>query len=199
MISTSGRQQWWTGGRTVGPAGTRSLAAALARISRPGDVVLLVGGLGAGKTTFAQGFAEGLGVTGPVTSPTFTLVRQYRCNAWGIRYLLHADLYRLDSLVEVADLGLAEQVEGDAVALVEWGDAAPEALGESALTVELGFDPGDKAVSTSPATAARDAGPVDEVRLVRVGGRGPDWSDRHDAVRSVLARFAVDTAAGAAR
>src|SRR5271155_4465977 len=108
------------------PAATRDVAARLSRCCRSGDVVLLVGDLGAGKTAFAQGFAAALGVAGPVTSPTFTLVRQYACppNPAGIEQLVHADLYRLDTLVEVLDLALPELVDDAAVGLVEWGEVA---------------------------------------------------------------------------
>ena len=115
----------------------------LAGLCVPGDVLLLVGDLGAGKTTFAQGFGAGLGVVEPVTSPTFTLVRQYPVplpagsGHPGIRTMLHADVYRLDHLHEIVDLGLAELVEDGAVALVEWGDAAEPVLGDGSLEVEL--------------------------------------------------------------
>jgi tRNA threonylcarbamoyladenosine biosynthesis protein TsaE len=145
---------------------TRSLAASLAARSRPGDLLLLTGGLGAGKTTFAQGFARGLGIEGPVTSPTFTLVRQYPCAGTvdGVRYLLHADVYRLDSLAEVVDLGLPEQLEDGAVALIEWGDVAEPVLGPSALTVHLA-----------------PVGDGDERRLT-ISGRGPDWVGRGEPV-----------------
>ena len=117
---------------------TRAMAAALVPLVRAGDVVLLVGDLGAGKTTFAQGFAAGLGVEGPVTSPTFALVRHYRTGAASpVTALIHADVYRTGSLEEVTDLALAELVEEDAVVVVEWGDVAAPALGESALVVTL--------------------------------------------------------------
>jgi tRNA threonylcarbamoyladenosine biosynthesis protein TsaE len=117
---------------------TKQLAAGLARLVRAGDVVLLVGDLGAGKTAFAQGFAAALGVPGPVTSPTFALVRQYRTDAGSpVTTLIHADVYRTGSLHEVTDLALAELVEEDAVAVVEWGDLAAPALGDSALVVTL--------------------------------------------------------------
>jgi tRNA threonylcarbamoyladenosine biosynthesis protein TsaE len=109
------------------------LAAGLAAAARRGDVVVLAGPLGAGKTTFAQGFARGLGVQGPVTSPTFTLVRQYPC---ALGQLVHADLYRLDQLAEVEDLGVSELVE-DGVALVEWGDVAEPMLSPVAYVVRL--------------------------------------------------------------
>lgn len=156
---------WTATAGTATAEGTRELAASLAALARPGDVVLLVGGLGAGKTTFAQGFARGLGVVGPVTSPTFTLVRQYAGTAL---QLLHADVYRLDTLAEVADLALAELVEDGAVLLVEWGDAAAPALGDETLTVAL------------------EPGAGDEERTVVVTGRGARWSELRPAVMAAL-------------
>jgi tRNA threonylcarbamoyladenosine biosynthesis protein TsaE len=139
----------------------------VARLCRPGDVVLLVGDLGAGKTVFAQGFAAALGVAGPVTSPTFALVRQYRCGpASPVGVLIHADVYRTGSLHEVADLALAELVEEDAVALVEWGDLAAPALSESALEVTL---------------AAPDPFGSPERRLLTLVGRGR-WAERSEDV-----------------
>jgi tRNA threonylcarbamoyladenosine biosynthesis protein TsaE len=120
---------------------TRALARAMAPLCLPGDIVLLAGDLGAGKTTFAQGFAAGLGIDEVVTSPTFMLVRQYPVmsteRAHGVRVLIHADVYRLDHLQEIADLGLGELVEDGGVALVEWGDAAARLLGEGSLAVGL--------------------------------------------------------------
>jgi tRNA threonylcarbamoyladenosine biosynthesis protein TsaE len=99
----------WT---SASPEETRALAGRVASRCRPGDVVLLVGDLGAGKTVFAQGFAAALGVPGPVTSPTFALVRQYRCGEGSpVELLIHADVYRTGSLDEVVDLALAELVE----------------------------------------------------------------------------------------
>ncbi len=137
---------------TSGPAETKAVAAVLAGRCRPGDILLLAGDLGAGKTTFAQGFGAALGVAGAVTSPTFTLVRQYPCGPAGgsVRTLLHADLYRLDHLAEVVDLGLGELVEDAAVALVEWGDVAEPVLGAGALTVRIVADeePADLPAST---------------------------------------------------
>ncbi|HUZ10607.1 MAG TPA: tRNA (adenosine(37)-N6)-threonylcarbamoyltransferase complex ATPase subunit type 1 TsaE [Acidimicrobiales bacterium] len=178
---------WSVSALSTGADATRALAASLAPVCRVGDVVLLVGGLGAGKTTFAQGFARGLGVAGPVTSPTFTLVRQYPCALGGIRQLLHADVYRLESTAEVADLGLAELVEDDGVALVEWGDAAAPVLGDSSLTVTLRAEPsGDGGLPLDT-----DVG--DEVRRVLVQGRGPAWADRSGPVQSALAGFAPGT------
>ena len=140
LMAAGGREpvSWPAAATSESPGATRELAGRLAGLCRPGDVVLLVGDLGAGKTVFAQGFAAALGVPGPVTSPTFALVRQYRCGADSpVSGLIHADVYRTGSVDEVADLALAELVEEDAVALVEWGDLAAPALGESVLEVTL--------------------------------------------------------------
>jgi tRNA threonylcarbamoyladenosine biosynthesis protein TsaE len=155
---------------------TRRLAGALAPVCRPGDLVLLSGGLGAGKTVFAQGFASALGVEGPVTSPTFTLARQYACaaNPAGIEQLVHADLYRLDTLVEVLDLALPELVDAAAVGLVEWGEVAAPALGASALHVTL----------SPPSPSRGDAD--DDRRVVSVAGEGPGWAGRRILVAAAL-------------
>jgi tRNA threonylcarbamoyladenosine biosynthesis protein TsaE len=131
---------------THSPDETRELAMAVAGVLRPGDVLLLAGELGSGKTTFVQGLGWGLGVDEPVTSPTFTLVRAYPCGVdsavaggadGAVRTLLHADLYRLDRLREVIDLGIGELVEDAAVAVVEWGDVAASVLGHDAMAVHL--------------------------------------------------------------
>lgn len=131
---------------TASPGATRDLAATVAARCVPGDVLLLSGDLGAGKTTFAQGFGRALGIVEPVTSPTFTLVREYAVadGPGGIRVLLHADVYRLEHLAEVADLGLGQLVEDAGVALVEWGDAAEPVLGDGALSIRLAAVAGDE-------------------------------------------------------
>jgi tRNA threonylcarbamoyladenosine biosynthesis protein TsaE len=153
---------------------TKRLAAGLARLVRAGDVVLLVGDLGAGKTAFAQGFAAALGVPGPVTSPTFALVRHYRTGPRApVATLIHADVYRTGSLHEVTELALAELVEEDAVAVVEWGDLAAPALGESALVVTL---------------EAPDAGGAPGRRSVTVELRG-QWVARAAEVATALGSF----------
>ena len=111
---------------------------ALAGALRPGDVVLLTGPLGAGKTTFAKGVAKGLGVRERVTSPTFTIVREHHCeNDLGIETLHHCDVYRVESLDEVVDLAIGELVEESAVALVEWGELAAAVFGRDVLTIDF--------------------------------------------------------------
>jgi tRNA threonylcarbamoyladenosine biosynthesis protein TsaE len=142
--------------RTESAQDTRALGAALAPGLRPGDVVLLAGELGSGKTTLAQGMARALGVADHVTSPTFTLVRAYPCappvstrhprgpdELRAVRTFLHADLYRLDNLGEVLDLAIGELVEDGAVAVVEWGDKAESLFGPEALRVLLATGQGD--------------------------------------------------------
>jgi tRNA threonylcarbamoyladenosine biosynthesis protein TsaE len=118
---------------------THAVAAALAGVSRSGDVILLAGEMGAGKTAFAQGFGRALGVTEPITSPTFTLVHSYET---GGPTLHHADLYRLDQLAEVADLALGELAEFDGIVLVEWGDVVESTFGDH-LLVRLDLVDGD--------------------------------------------------------
>jgi len=115
-----------------------------AGVLRAGDVVLLTGRLGNGKTTFAQGVARGLGVRERVTSPTFTMVRQHQCvNEAGISTLHHADVYRVESLEEVRELALGELVEESAVALVEWGEMASSVFGRDVMNVDFLLDEDD--------------------------------------------------------
>jgi tRNA threonylcarbamoyladenosine biosynthesis protein TsaE len=146
---------------------TRRFAGAIAALARPGDVVVLTGGLGAGKTTFAQGFAAALGVSADVTSPTFTLVHVHPTARPGLA-LVHADLYRLDRTGELEDLGLEELRRDGAILLVEWGEVAGDALGP-ALVVTL-----------------QHAHEPDE-RTVRVARRGEQWASRAERLAIVVA------------
>jgi tRNA threonylcarbamoyladenosine biosynthesis protein TsaE len=164
---------------TDGPVDTRAVAAALAPLAVPGDIVLLVGDLGAGKTAFAQGFGAALGIAEPMTSPTFTLVRQYELGDGAtaptdLRTLFHADLYRLDHLAEIADLGLGELVEDGGVALVEWGDVAQPLLGRGSLHVRL--------------VASESA---EDRRLITVEPSDGTWLERWESVRRALSRWEV--------
>jgi tRNA threonylcarbamoyladenosine biosynthesis protein TsaE len=153
--------------RTTSVDQTRALAGALATLARPGDLLLLAGDLGAGKTAFAQGFGVGLGVTEPITSPTFTLAQQYD----GRLRMHHLDVYRLEQMAEVLDLGLAELLDDGGVVLIEWGDAILPALPTDYLEVRLTFGAGD-----------------DERRLAlrRVG---PSWSSRDRALADAVAPY----------
>lgn len=115
---------------------TTAAGVDFAAVLRGGDVVLLSGRLGAGKTTFVQGVARALGVSERVTSPTFTMVRPHAAhNGLGVTTLHHADVYRVESLGEILDLDLGELVEEGGVALVEWGDLAASIFGREVLTV----------------------------------------------------------------
>ncbi|MFM8946021.1 MAG: tRNA (adenosine(37)-N6)-threonylcarbamoyltransferase complex ATPase subunit type 1 TsaE [Actinomycetota bacterium] len=122
-------------------AETHALAAAIAGLAKVGDVILLAGDRGAGKTAFAQGFGRALGITEPITSPTFTVVHTYDT---GRVVLHHADLYRLDRRSEVDDLGLDELTEGRGILLVEWGDVLAETFGDHlAILIERTDDSDD--------------------------------------------------------
>ncbi|MGH9021315.1 MAG: tRNA (adenosine(37)-N6)-threonylcarbamoyltransferase complex ATPase subunit type 1 TsaE [Acidimicrobiales bacterium] len=140
-------------------AGTAAAGERFASVLRAGDVVLLTGRLGAGKTTFVQGVARGLGVTDRVTSPTFTMVHEHRChNARGIETLQHADLYRVGGLAEALDLAIGELVEESAVALVEWGEVAAPAFGPRVMTVEVVVDDDDARSITVAGELSEDRG-----------------------------------------
>ena len=116
-------------------ADTRAVGRRLASLLRAGDVVLLTGDLGTGKTVFASGIAEGLGVAERVVSPSFVLARRYE----GLVPLVHADLYRVGSSAEVEDLDLLEAAE-DGVLVVEWGEAAARCFPTDHLLVRLDAD-----------------------------------------------------------
>jgi len=121
---------------------TLDLGKRLARGLRPGDLVLLVGDLGLGKTVLARGIADGFGVDpAEVSSPTFTLVQEYR---GGRLPLFHVDLYRLSQASEAEELGIDELLDAGAVVVVEWGERLPERLRRGALTVRF-IDVGEDA------------------------------------------------------
>lgn len=119
---------------------THRLGVRLGRLLRPGDVLLFSGEFGAGKTTFIQGIAEGLGVVGPVVSPSFTLVGEYRADAeHGGVALYHIDLYRIRAPEEALALGLEEYLYGQGICAVEWADRFPEVMPAEQIQVHLGF------------------------------------------------------------
>jgi tRNA threonylcarbamoyladenosine biosynthesis protein TsaE len=120
---------------TSTPEETEAAGEKLARHLGPGDLLLLVGELGAGKTTFVRGLGRGLGVDGLIQSPTFQLLRLHS----GEPPLAHADLYRLPAGSGVDDLGLDELLDS-AVVVVEWGERLPQAVHENAVLVRFLFD-----------------------------------------------------------
>lgn len=153
---------------TSSVAGTRDLGTALSVLARPGDIVVLAGDLGAGKTAFVQGFGRGLGVVERITSPTFTIVHVYEGGRLPIH---HLDVYRLNQLSEVLDLGLAEMLDEGGVVLIEWGDAITPILPHDYLEVRLTFGAGD------------------DDRQLAVRPVGPSWVGRVEPMTLALAAW----------
>lgn len=133
---------------------TEALGGRLASSLRPGDIVVLAGGLGAGKTLFTRGLATGLGVDEPVVSPSFVLVREYRS---GFLPVIHADVYRLGTMNEFDDLDVLEMSK-DGVLVIEWGGAVESALPPDHLRIEFDVE-------------------EDETRTLRFIGEGA-WASR---------------------
>jgi tRNA threonylcarbamoyladenosine biosynthesis protein TsaE len=121
---------------TRSPQETRHLGRLLGELCHPGDVYGLVGDLGAGKTAFVQGLAQGLGVAAdvPIVSPTFTLVNRYDGGRWPLH---HVDLYRLETPSELEPIGLLELLGGDSVAAVEWADRFHVVLQAATVLIHL--------------------------------------------------------------
>lgn len=139
---------------TTTPEDTAAIGAAVGVRLFGGATVLLIGGLGAGKTCFAQGVARGLGVSGPVQSPTFVVVNEYPDARVPLR---HADLYRLDSVLDVRGTGIDERVGVDGAWLIEWGDRYPDLWPDDRLEVRLSVVEGGRVVellATGPRHAA---------------------------------------------
>jgi tRNA threonylcarbamoyladenosine biosynthesis protein TsaE len=149
---------------------TRALGEELGRVVlRAGDVVVLSGELGTGKTALAQGVGRGLEVDGPVVSPTFTLVREYE----GRVRLCHVDVYRLDRVQELHELGIEEQME-ESVTLIEWGEAVVAALPADRLEVRL----------------SAGAGP--DERLIELVLLGDSWRSRSLRLAEIVESRAPD-------
>lgn len=158
--------------RSLSVHDTHAIASAVAALVRPRDIIILSGDMGAGKTAFTAGFARALGVSEDdhVSSPTFTLVHSYQSGKYP---LLHADLYRLHTTGEIVDLGLREQADLGAVALVEWGDVAGDILGD-ALTIHFRHDDSD-----------------DDARDITVSVEGHAWDSRWQRLTDALRSWSV--------
>jgi tRNA threonylcarbamoyladenosine biosynthesis protein TsaE len=135
----------------------RDRGAHIARLCRPGDLVILAGDLGAGKTTFVQGMGIGLGVTEQITSPTFVIARVYPTPSGPD--LVHVDAYRLGSSLELDDLDLDSDLDS-AITVVEWGEGKVEQLSEARLVI----------------TIERSDSDEDETRVLSVAGFGERWN-----------------------
>lgn len=120
--------------RTTSANETRTLGERLASSLRPGDVLLLLGDMGAGKSELTRGIARGLGIQGPVASPTFTILQVYD---EGHIPLYHFDWYRLESADELYEMGMDEYLGGDGVAIIEWPSQCPEAIPPCRLEITL--------------------------------------------------------------
>jgi tRNA threonylcarbamoyladenosine biosynthesis protein TsaE len=153
--------------RTATANDTRGVGTAIAPLLRIGDVLVLTGELGAGKTTLVRGIASGLGAAEHVASPTFTLVREY---VTGRVPVAHVDVFRLDRVQDVVDLALDELEGGACVLIVEWGDAVEELLPDDRLRVEL---------TTEDPAAETDA------RRITITSAGASWLERADELEAV--------------
>jgi tRNA threonylcarbamoyladenosine biosynthesis protein TsaE len=158
MIFPNGPGRPPTTTRIATDAAMRDLGRQLAGLLRAGDLVILTGPLGAGKTTLVQGIGAGLGVRGPITSPTFVIARVHPVVSGSGPALVHADAYRLGSISEVDDLDLDTDAAA-AVTVVEWGAGLAEGLAQDRLEITIEPDPDS------------------DVRTVQLNGRGARWND----------------------
>ncbi len=136
--------------QSTGAESTQDLGRTIGEQASAGDVILLTGELGAGKTCLTQGIALGLGVEGYVRSPTFVLMTRHK----GRLTLHHVDLYRMSSPAEAWDLGLDEQLFGEGVCVIEWADRATELFPEDCLWIDLhyGQNPDSREITLEPGT-----------------------------------------------
>jgi tRNA threonylcarbamoyladenosine biosynthesis protein TsaE len=160
--------------RTATADDTRGVGAAIAPLLRIGDVLVLTGELGAGKTTLVRGIASGLGAAEHVASPTFTLVREY---VTGRVPVAHVDVFRLDRVQDVVDLALDELEGGACVLIVEWGDAVEELLPDDRLRVEL--------------TTEDPAGETD-ARRITITSAEASWLERADELAAVTGPWSAE-------
>lgn len=173
--------------RAVNADAMVDLGRRIGQVLRSGDLVILDGELGAGKTTLSRGLGQALGVRGVVTSPTFVIARIHPSLVGGPA-LVHVDAYRLSSADDIDALDLDASVEG-CVTVVEWGAGRVEQLAESWMFIRIGRGPSE---SGRPGETDGSGGPGDDApdadgpREVRVELHGPSWVDRIGSVRAAL-------------
>lgn len=155
---------------------TRRLASLLAKLTRPGDLLLLNGTLGAGKTTFTQGLGQALEVQGRVTSPTFIISRVHEPATAGGTGLVHVDAYRIEDLDDLETLDLDSSLDSS-VTVVEWGQGKVESLSSSRLEVEFRVPSADE-------LAECESG-EDEPRLIVLRAVGDDWDGRREQLQQL--------------
>lgn len=158
---------------TAGPDDTLLLGEQLAGLLRTGDLLVLTGDLGAGKTKLVQGLGRGLGVDEPITSPTFTLANRYETTT-DVGFLHHLDVYRLNVVGEAADLDLPDLLDSGVTA-IEWGGQIEAVLPAEQLTVAIEFLGTDE---------------DEELRQLVFTGMGPRWQNRAGPIAATLARWA---------
>lgn len=174
-------------------ASTQAIAAALASVARPGDLIVLAGEMGAGKTAFAQGFGRSLGIEEAITSPTFTLVHSYPVPNSKVT-MHHADLYRLDTTGDVDELALHELAEFGGIVLVEWGDVAAATLGDH-LEVRIEHDDTDDEDGDGDADDEDEDDDTDDdfgldgSRLITLDATGPGWAGRWDRLATAMEAY----------
>ena len=157
------------------------LGRRIGSLLRAGDLVILDGQLGAGKTTFSRGVGDALGIRGPVTSPTFVISRVHPSLVGGPA-MVHVDAYRLAALDDIDTLDLDESLE-EAVTIVEWGTDRVERIADSWLTVHLERSAGLDSADSNYSDDRRD-----EIREVRITAHGPAWVSRAQSLNALSQR-----------
>lgn len=163
----------------------RTLAEVIAGFLRAGDLLILAGNLGAGKTTFTQSLGAGLGVGGRIASPTFVIAREHP-SLHGGPALVHVDAYRLGAAEELSDLDLDSELE-ESITVVEWGEGLAEQLSQDYLSLTITHSGGADVEDFDDEDPADDEYLVDEERLVDLTGHGERWAERLGALTAAIA------------
>lgn len=166
----------------------RTFAAALAEHLRAGDLLILTGNLGAGKTTFTQSLGKALDVAGRITSPTFVIAREHPSRSGGPA-LVHVDAYRLADGEELEDLDLDSELD-ESITVVEWGAGMAEQLSSDHLDITITPVWDEDAEDAGSVGADDEDEPEDERRTVDLTGRGAAWAERMPAVEAAVSALA---------